>query len=197
MQRIDRGERCIAEIIEDRLAVRCKIFDPERARELLAQAGYPDGASFPEVDMLTPKFPLFPGKIAQALQSFWAQHLDIRVNWKVLDTSDFYNLNQQSALWITGWVADYPDPDTFMRVGVRAYARFWQHPDYDRLIEEATRTGDPAERLWLYRQADRILMEEAAIVPIVHLFRNQLVKPWVKTIEPGSWDARDIIIEPH
>ncbi len=64
---------------------------------------------------------------------------------------------------------------------------------YDELVERARRLTDQAERLRLYRQADRILMEEAAIVPITYERDPLLVKPWVRRF----LDWRHTIIDAH
>jgi ABC-type oligopeptide transport system substrate-binding subunit len=77
----------------------------------------------------------------------------------------------------------------------------WQNAAYEELVEEAKRVTDQATRMRLYNQADKILVEEAAIIPLAYGQRYFLVKPWVKKypMSPGiksvSW--KDVIIEPH
>jgi ABC-type oligopeptide transport system substrate-binding subunit len=65
--------------------------------------------------------------------------------------------------------------------------------DYDQLVERARRLTSQEERLRLYRQADRLLMEEAAIVPIMYERKPMLVKPWVRRF----MDWRHTIIDAH
>lgn len=103
-------------------------------------------------------------------------------------------------MFLMGWIADYPDPDNFLRVGLRRTVVKWQNKAYDRLVEEARVVTDQGERMKLYGQADRILVEEAAIIPLTHGRLHLLVKPWVSKypIPPtggGFW--KDVIIEPH
>jgi ABC-type oligopeptide transport system substrate-binding subunit len=90
------------------------------------------------------------------------------------------------------WAADYPDPDNCLRVGVGLYRQV-DKSEYDELVERARRLTDQVERLRLYRQADRILMEEAAVVPIMYERYPLLVKPWVRRFQ----DWRHTIIDPH
>jgi ABC-type oligopeptide transport system substrate-binding subunit len=59
---------------------------------------------------------------------------------------------------------------------------------------------DPEERMKWYRQADRILIEEAVIMPTHYGIASVLVKPWVKKPPAapfGLWFWKDVIIEPH
>jgi ABC-type oligopeptide transport system substrate-binding subunit len=98
-----------------------------------------------------------------------------------------------------GWIADYPDPDNFLRVAVGLHSG-WRDDTYDELVERARRLTDQAERMRLYQRADRILMEEAAIIPISYERLPLLVKPWVRrfpTSATGSRFWKDIVIEPH
>jgi len=97
-------------------------------------------------------------------------------------------------------MASYPDPDEFLRVcGTRRYIR-WRNETYDKLVEEARRMTDQEERMRLYQQADRILVEEAAIIPLLYRRLHLLVKPWVSKYPTSGisvWFWKDVIIESH
>ena len=98
-----------------------------------------------------------------------------------------------------GWVADYPDPDSYLRVGLRSHLPCWRHDKYDQLLEEAQRTMDQPERISLYQEADKILIEEAVVIPLIYWQGHYLVKPWVK-LPRGRCNAcefKDVILEPH
>ena len=69
---------------------------------------------------------------------------------------------------LNAWIADYPDPDSFLRVGLRMFPTGWHHERYDRLVSQAGRVEAQAERLELYREADRILVEQAAVEEAFH-----------------------------
>jgi oligopeptide transport system substrate-binding protein len=109
-------------------------------------------------------------------------------------------------MMINGWLADYPDPDNFLRysdIFTRLHFLGWRDEDYDRLVEEASRTMDRAKRMAMYRQADRKLVEEQALVlPISYGFGHamQLVKPWVKNFRLnllGNFLIQVIIVGAH
>jgi ABC-type transport system substrate-binding protein len=94
----------------------------------------------------------------------------------------------QSVAWRTtagpkvavhGWLADYPDPDTFLRVAVEGFAPGWRPAGYGSLLERAARTSDLASRLQLYREAEEILAEEAVLVPLLYHPDVLMLKPWV------------------
>ncbi len=105
---------------------------------------------------------------------------------------------QPPHMYVIGWTADYPDPHNFL--GASGISRYtgWRNAAFDRLIEEARSIPDQARRMQLYRQADRILMEEAAIVPLTYLRAHLLVKPWVRQypMAANGWCLwKDAIIE--
>jgi len=180
-------------------------FNPERARALLKESGYPDGKGFPEV---TAVFSTNPENllIAQNLQAQWKKNLGIEVKldnleWKVFlkrlqtDTPEIFRL---------GWGADYPDPDNFMNLFTSNSGNnrtHWKNREYDRLVEAAAMEYDPHRRKRLYDRAQKILTEED--VPIMPLFQNAqnlLVKPYVKGFRPNAMDIihlKDLWLERH
>ena len=81
-----------------------------------------------------------------------------------------------------------------MRVSI-SNKRHWLPASYDQLIVEATRITDQGERLRLYRQADRILIDEASLAPTVYGVRHFLIQPGVKIAEPHYPRLKDGIIE--
>ena len=99
---------------------------------------------------------------------------------------------------LAGWLADYADPDNFLRIACR-YETSWQSRAFDRLIDEARQITHQEQRMALYQQADRILVEEAPIVPLAYVRGHILVKPWVRYVPPRLfiWPWKDFTIDPH
>jgi ABC-type oligopeptide transport system substrate-binding subunit/class 3 adenylate cyclase/ribosomal protein L40E len=175
-------------------------YDPGQARQLLAEAGYPDGYGFPIVEALTPHGELVFQ--SEYLQAQWRENLGVEITWKKVDWAKFHDRmsGETPHLWLMGWSADYPDPDNFLRASPIQRDTGWQNAAYDRLVEEAKKVADQRERMKLYQQADRILVEEAVIIPLIHKCFHLLVKPWVRKFLTSAikyWFWKDVIIEPH
>jgi oligopeptide transport system substrate-binding protein len=173
-------------------------YDPDHGRHLLTEAGYPGGAGFPNVDLLVPG-----GLQAQApyLQAQWRENLGIEIRWTLLDWEKYIARLRGSTpqLIALGWMADYPDPDSYLRVALERQTA-WRYAPYLALVEQARRVMDQEKRMKLYAQAERILVEQMPILPLLYGREHLLVKPWV-TQPPGWADGRsfwkDVIIQPH
>jgi ABC-type oligopeptide transport system substrate-binding subunit len=171
-------------------------YDPQQARQLLAEAGYPGGLGFPVVDAVAD-----PDRVPwpERLRTQWRDNLGVDIPWNMGEWSAFLRPGELPHLWLDRFFPVYPDPDNFLR-GYSPAKIGWRNETYDTLVEQARREMDPAERMKLYRQADKILIEEAVILPTHYGMANLLAKPWVKKISAtsfGSWNWKDVIIEPH
>jgi oligopeptide transport system substrate-binding protein len=169
-------------------------FDPSKARELLSDAGYPDGSGFPPVDTLS-AFAVNP--VAHYLIKQWHTTLGIDIPWEGTEWLAYLEkMWEPHHLIIQTWEADYPDPDNLLRVFAKHSWSTWQNVDYGKLVEEARRSTDQERRMRLYRQADKILVEDAALIPLTYDQRIFLIKPWV--INFHRWLGwKNVIIEPH
>jgi len=156
-------------------------FDPARARELLAEAGYPNGEGFPQVTLVF-NYKEAHEAIASAVVTMWRDHLGVNVGLESVDDWDAYleRLDTDApAIFRFGWAADYNDPDNFLvpvfhSTGDSNRTHF-ANAEFNRLVEQASAAAnDPAKRQVLYIQAERILCEqEAAIIPIYHSYYKE------------------------
>ncbi|MBQ44441.1 MAG: peptide ABC transporter substrate-binding protein [Porticoccaceae bacterium] len=163
-------------------------FDPEAAKRLLAEAGYPNGEGFPPVEIL---YNTNEGhrKIAVALQEMWKNYLNIDIKllnqeWKVYlatESAGDYQISRG------GWIGDYVDPNNFLdmflcnggnnRTG-------WCNEEYDRLIlEVAPSQSSHEQRLKIFQQAETILLEDMPIIPVYTYTSIKLLHPSVRNFD--------------
>ena len=175
--------------------------DIELARRYLAEAGYPSGNGFPALTLFVPDSPVVNAEVLQQ----WRDALGIEITFQVRSPGESWRSAPEVHGIGGGWVADYPDPDSFLRQsyiysGLRQWG--WQDAYYDDLLERAAHTPDRTQRLEMYRQADRLLVaEEVLVVPFWYGGAREsanLVKPWVRNIRPnalGYVQFKDVTIE--
>ena len=170
-------------------------FDPVEARRLLADAGYPDGKGFPTFDILI-NTNEGHRTIAEAVQAMLKEHLKIPV--RVLNQDWGVYLESMRKLEYdlcrAGWVGDYLDPATFLslwKTGDGNNNTGWSSPRYDSLLAQSFLEGDPTKRFATLEEAEKIMLEEAPIIPVYWYVRSYLVRPEVKGILPSLLEHRN------
>ncbi len=168
--------------------------DPEAARALLAEAGYPAGNGFPRLTVLLPNDAVTT-RIFEAVQAMWKRELGIDIT---IESQDFRvaldatkTLNYD--LVRSRWIGDYDDPNTFLDMFVTGGGNNqtgWSSPAYDELIARAARTPDLADRLAIFQQAEALLLTEAPVAPLLFGARVHLVHPDVQNWQPSLLSVR-------
>ena len=149
-------------------------YDPEQAKALLAEAGYPDGfdTTIAYRDVVRSYLPE-PGVVAQDLQA-QLKELGINAEIEVMESGAFLDAADRGELTgfhMLGWGADYPDQTNFLdfHFGAGASDQFGAgHPDIHEILAEAASLTDQAERNQLYAQANELLIQHVPMVPIAH-----------------------------
>ncbi|MEN8256022.1 MAG: peptide ABC transporter substrate-binding protein [Verrucomicrobiota bacterium] len=167
-------------------------FDPGLARKLLAEAGYPNGEGFPKMEILynTHKGHM---RIAEVIQQIWKDNLDIHVDlinmeWKTYlaeKKAHKYDIARAS------WIGDYTDPSTFLELFITDGGNndsAWSNKQYDELIRQASLEQDSEKRMGFFQQAEKILLDEAPLIPIYFYRNKSLVRPSVKNWKPNPLD---------
>lgn len=143
----------------------------EKARQLLAEAGYPDGAGFPAVTYLYNTDDKHSA-IAEALQSMWKDVLNVDVTLNNQDWNVFLSTRSEGNYNICrdGWISDYNDPVSFLDMFMTGNGNnnaHYSNPEYDKIMTEVLSDSDAAGRMELMHQAEDMLMEQdCAIAPL-------------------------------
>ncbi|MBA2380322.1 MAG: peptide ABC transporter substrate-binding protein [Blastocatellia bacterium] len=179
---------------------KARMFDPERARELLAEAGYPvvqSGSGW-----ASPSFPIAEVEvlyntsesnkaIAEFIQAQWRQNLGITVALKNMEWKTFLNVRKEldyRGVGRAGWVGDYMDPFTFLKLFYTKdndSSTGWYDPNYDRLVNEANRELDPIKRFEILAEAEFFVMDQQPVMPFMTDSTNWMKKPFVKGMYPN------------
>ncbi len=158
----------------------------EKAKELLVEAGYPNGEGIPTIEYL---YNEGTGHqlIGEALQSMWAE-LGINVELVSQEWATFLNSRKNGDYMIArnGWLGDYNDPISFLDMWVTGGGNNdaqWSNAEYDALIAQIKASSDPAERMALMHQAEDIIFAESMLCPIyyyvdVYLMSEKLEGAW-------------------
>lgn len=163
--------------------LRSPLFDPERARSLLAEAGYGPNKPLPTITLTYNTLEVHK-QIAEAVQAIWREHLGVQIEienqeWNVY-LKNLQNHNFQLAR--LAWIGDYPDPYTFLELLTKASGNNhsqWSDPRYEELVRRANQTIDKTARLALLKQAETLAMEAAPLLPLYVYTRSELLKPYV------------------
>ncbi|HTB52295.1 MAG TPA: ABC transporter substrate-binding protein [Ferruginibacter sp.] len=157
-------------------------YDVGKAKQLLTEAGYPNGKGLPTIKLLTvPIYADLASYIANELQQ-----IGINIEVETVQKSLLLEQTARSkAMFYSGsWIADYPDAENYLSVfygknpAPPNYTRY-NNPAFDKLYEKAIVEKDDSARYKLYRQMDQLIMNDAPIVPLwydmaIHLVHNNI-----------------------
>jgi oligopeptide transport system substrate-binding protein len=167
----------------------------QRAKELLAQAGYPDGRGLPELTFTANTSDAWR-TLGQYLQQRWKDTLGVQVRldsmeWKVYLKWRFEpGWTAQGDLYLADWLSDYEDPNNWYNViwnsaeDPTVFNGGWVNAEYDGLVRKARGEVDVPARTALYEQAEAILARDYPHIPLYYEQTEVLVKPYVQNYAP-------------
>ncbi|HYF31489.1 MAG TPA: ABC transporter substrate-binding protein [Chitinophagaceae bacterium] len=170
-------------------------FNPQLSRQLLREAGYPEGKGLPAIKLLT--IPIYAD-----LASFIAKELeDVGLKVQVEAVQKSFLLEQtakSTASFFRGsWIADYPDAENYLSCFYSKnpappnYTRY-RNPQFDALYEQSLIEEDYQKRLSLYRQMDQIIIKDAPVIPLWYDEVIRLVQPNVTGFEPNGLNLLEL-----
>lgn len=175
-----------------------KGYDPDKARRLLAEAGFPNGQGFPTIDYLY-NTAESNKQNAEFYQQMWLKELNIKVNlinveWRVyLDKTRAEKLDFNGlARW--AWIGDYVDPNTFLDLVTSLSSNnrtAWHDKKYDTMLEAANAETDPAKRAQMLHDTEQYLMDNQPMIPTYVGPSAFMCKPYVKNLVANLLDQHD------
>ena len=165
--------------------------DVEKAKALLAEAGYPNGEGLPPVDLWF-NTQGDNSKIAQAVQAD-LKKVGIEIGLKMLDWAAFIEATDagEPPFFRLGWVASYPDAEYFLaslfhtkNQGSQGNVSFYSNPEVDKLIDDSYAETDPAKRVELLKQAESRIIADSPWLFLLFGQETVLLKPYVRNYNP-------------
>lgn len=173
-------------------------FDPQKAKKLLAEAGFKDAsgnfdpAKFP-VDQIDITYNTQESNkiVAEYIQAQWKQNLGITVPLKNMEWKTFLNMRSKveyNGFARSGWVGDYMDPFTFLNLfytNAGDNGTGWWDPEYVKMLDKANSELDQQKRYQLLAKAEAFLIEAQPVIPLYTAATNWVKKPYIKGMFPN------------
>ena len=168
-------------------------YNPDKARLLLEEAGFPNGKGLPEISLNTSND---YADICTFLANEWSK-IGVKVNVDILEAATLREMMSkgQASFFRASWIADYPDAESFLGVFYSKnpsppnYTRF-SNAEYDRLYEASLGENDDTKRYDLYHKMDAILLEEA---PVIFLFYDEVASFSPKNVSNLKPNAMNLL----
>lgn len=159
-----------------------------KAKDLLKQAGYPDGKGLPNIEYLYNEGTGHQA-IGEALQDMWKK-IGVNVTLVSQEWNTFLNTRKNGEYFIArnGWLGDYNDPISFLDMWVTGGGNNdaqWSNAEYDKLISEVKASSDPKERFEKMHKAEDIIFKESMLAPIYYYVDLFLLNTKVE----GFWSS--------
>ena len=172
--------------------------DIAKAKQLLADAGFPNGKGFPKFQIL---YNTHEGhkKIAEFIQQQWEENLGIQCELINQEWKTYLATRRQGDFQVAraGWIGDYMDPNTFLDMFVTGGAMNggkYSNPKYDELINKAATMPSGKKRFDILKEAEEIFItEDQGVIPIYYYTSNNMVD----TDKWGGWHKNTMDYHPY
>lgn len=173
-------------------------YNPEKVKELLIEAGFPEGKGLPEITLYTSENYL---DILEFIQGDLAKN-NIKIKIEIEKSSVLTQAvaNNELLFFKKSWIGDYPDEENFMSLfysknysPVGFNYTHYNNPDFDRLYLKAKNTVDPQERKKLYQEMDRMIIDDAPVVPMFYDKVVRLVRKDVSNLNTNPMNMLNLV----
>ena len=167
-------------------------YNPKRAAELLAEAGFPEGRGIPPLEFWSASKAEMNQRELEVVRSNLAKtgiNLQIRyeTNWKKFEEA---MILYKTPMFRYAWYADIPDPDNFLGILFHSKSKYnfmgYHRAEVDKILDAAKKEVNVLKRVDLYRKAEEMIMEDAVIVPTINHIFQQAFQPNVRGIEVNA-----------
>lgn len=191
----------------DFAALKGYTLDVPKAKDYMAKAGYPNGKGFPKVTLtINAGGNERNGQIAEAIQTMLKDNLGVDVSINVMPFAEQIDAywSGKLDLFRTAWIADYPDPETFLTLfyskhipanpNEKSFTNFsrFKNERFDSIFVASLKEQDLAKRMNLYMRADQVLLDEGAFMPIFYDENDRLIQKNVRNFPANAMEYRDL-----
>ena len=180
-------------------------YNPAEAKKLLAEAGFPDGKGFPEVEMYFREARPDIRIVAEAASSQLKQNLGVTAKLRTMEWGAYLDKwnNKEIPFYHMRWGADYLDPENFLSFMLATYGPEnklgYSNPEFDALCRKGDALPDGDERLKAYADAEDLVLQDAPWIPIYFQRDFELIRPNVKGLQEslfGHLPHRTVTLQP-
>ncbi|HYO92711.1 MAG TPA: ABC transporter substrate-binding protein, partial [Pyrinomonadaceae bacterium] len=173
-------------------------YNPDLARKLLAEAGFPNGKGFPEIEILY-NTAESNKQTQELIQAMLKKELNIKVEltnveWRVYLEKTRSTKMEFKGFARRGWIGDYVDPNTFLDLMTTVSANNgtgWGDKKYDEMLLAANAEIDETKRAAMLREAEGYMLKQQPIIPLFVGPSSFMCKPYVKNLVPNLLDQHD------
>ncbi|MBI4854335.1 MAG: peptide ABC transporter substrate-binding protein [Acidobacteria bacterium] len=171
-------------------------YNTQQAKKLMAEAGFPDGKGFPTITIYFNTLEA-NRQIAEAIQRMWKETLGISAELQNEEWQTFTARRERREFDIAreSWTGDYLDPDTFLNLFANDNPNNhsgWINEEYKNLLQEANQEPDEVKRNEMLAKVEKILLDEAVIIPIYFYALSYMQKPYVDGWYPNLFDIHPL-----